>query len=48
MFKIPEIHQHKILFWGIIGGLMMQSGLIFAGVALLKKFHWMIYVFGAY
>lgn len=46
-FKIPSIHQHKILFWGIIGALIMRAFFIFAGVALLEKFHWMIYFFGA-
>ena len=46
-FKIPAIHQHKILFWGIIGALIMRAAFIFAGVALLEKFHWTIYVFGA-
>ncbi|MBS1551128.1 MAG: TerC family protein [Bacteroidetes bacterium] len=46
-FKTPSIHQHKILFWGIIGALIMRAVFIFAGVALLEKFHWTIYVFGA-
>lgn len=46
-FKIPSIHQHKILFWGIIGALIMRAAFIFAGVAMLEKFHWTIYVFGA-
>ena len=46
-FKIPSIHQHKILFWGIIGALIMRAAFIFAGVALLEKFHRTIYVFGA-
>lgn len=46
-FKIPAIHQHKILFWGIIGALIMRAAFIFAGVALLERFHWTIYVFGA-
>ncbi|MFE3869591.1 TerC family protein [Flavobacterium sp. LS2P90] len=46
-FKTPAIHQHKILFWGIIGALIMRAAFIFAGVALLEKFHWTIYVFGA-
>lgn len=46
-FKIPAIHQHKILFWGIIGALIMRAAFIFAGVAILEKFHWTIYVFGA-
>jgi tellurite resistance protein TerC len=46
-FKTPAIHQHKILFWGIIGALIMRTIFIFAGVALLEKFHWTIYIFGA-
>lgn len=45
-FRIPDLHQHKILFWGIIGALIMRAAFIFAGMALLEKFHWMIYVFG--
>ncbi len=45
-FKTPAIHQHKILVWGIIGALILRALFIFAGVALLEKFHWMIYVFG--
>lgn len=46
-FKTPAIHQHKILFWGIIGALIMRAIFIFAGVAILEKFHWTIYIFGA-
>lgn len=46
-FKTPAIHQHKILFWGIIGALVMRAVFIFAGVALLERFHWTIYIFGA-
>lgn len=46
-FKTPAIHQHKILFWGIIGALIMRAAFIFAGVAILEKFHWTIYIFGA-
>lgn len=45
-FKTPSIHQHKILFWGIIGALIMRAAFIFAGVALIEKFHWTIYIFG--
>ena len=45
-FQIPSIYQHKVLFWGIIGALIMRVIFIFAGVALLEKFHWTIYVFG--
>ncbi len=46
-FRIPAIYQHKVLFWGIIGALIMRVIFIFAGVALLEKFHWSIYFFGA-
>jgi tellurite resistance protein TerC len=46
-FQIPAQYQHRVLFWGILGALVMRAILIFAGVALLAKFHWLIYVFGA-
>lgn len=46
-FKTPAIYQHKILFWGIIGALLMRALFIFAGITMLEKFHWTIYVFGA-
>ncbi len=46
-FHIPAKYQHRVLFWGILGALVMRAILIFAGVALLTKFHWLIYVFGA-
>ena len=46
-FQIPSKYQHKVLFWGIIGALIMRVIFIFAGVALLEKFHFTIYVFGA-
>ena len=45
-FGIPDKHQHKVLFWGIIGALFMRAAFIFAGIALMEKFHAMIYVFG--
>jgi tellurite resistance protein TerC len=47
-FQIPAKYQHKVLFWGIIGALIMRIIFIFAGVALLDKFHWLIYIFGAF
>jgi tellurite resistance protein TerC len=47
-FKIPRIYQHKVLFWGILGALAMRAVFIFAGVALIQKFHWVIYIFGAF
>jgi len=45
-FQIPSKYQHKVLFWGIIGALVMRAIFIFAGVALLEKFHFTIYIFG--
>ncbi len=46
-FQVPSLYQHKILFWGIIGALIMRAIFIFAGVELIEKFHWTIYIFGA-
>ena len=46
-FQVPQQYQHKVLFWGILGALIMRVIFIFAGVALITKFHWIIYVFGA-
>jgi tellurite resistance protein TerC len=46
-FQIPTKYQHKVLFWGILGALIMRVIFIFAGVALIEKFHFTIYVFGA-
>ncbi len=45
-FQISRLHQPKILKWGIIGALVMRAVFIFAGIELLEKFHWMLYVFG--
>lgn len=45
-FQVPSKYQHKVLFWGIIGALIMRVIFIFAGVALLEKFHFTIYIFG--
>lgn len=47
-FSIPPKYQHRVLFWGIIGALVMRAIFIGAGVALISKFHWIIYVFGAF
>lgn len=46
-FNVPAKYQHKILFWGIIGALLMRAGMIFAGTALISNFHWTLYIFGA-
>jgi tellurite resistance protein TerC len=45
---IPAIHQHRVLFWGIVSALLLRAGMIFGGTALLARFHWLIYVFGAF
>jgi tellurite resistance protein TerC len=47
-FKVPTQFQHKVLFWGIMGALVMRFTFIWAGVALINRFHWIIYVFGAF
>lgn len=44
-FRVPPIYQHRVLFWGILGALVMRAILIFAGIALLETFHWVIYIF---
>jgi tellurite resistance protein TerC len=46
-FQIPSKYQHKVLFWGILGALIMRVIFIFAGIALIEKFHFTIYIFGA-
>jgi tellurite resistance protein TerC len=47
-FKVPLKYTHRVLFWGILGALVMRAIFIFSGVALITKFHWIIYVFGAF
>ena len=47
-FAVPAAYQHRVLFWGILGALVMRGTLIAIGAALLKEFHWVIYVFGAF
>ena len=47
-FGVPARHQHRVLFWGILGALVMRAAMIFAGAALIREFHWVIYVFGAF
>jgi len=46
-FKVSPAHQHKVLFWGILGALVMRGAFILAGVGLIRRFHWIIYCFGA-
>jgi len=47
-FHVPAEHQHRVLFWGILGALIMRGIMIGAGVALINTFHWILYVFGAF
>ncbi|HVG07404.1 MAG TPA: TerC family protein [Thermoanaerobaculia bacterium] len=47
-FAVPRIQQHRVLFWGILGALVMRAIFIVAGAALLARFHWIIYIFGAF
>lgn len=47
-FAVPASLQHKVLFWGILGALVMRAIFIFLGAALLQHFHWVMYVFGAF
>lgn len=47
-FKVPAEYQHKVLFWGIFGALVMRLIFIFVGVALLEQFDWIIYIFGGF
>ena len=47
-FAVPRECEHKVLFWGVFGALVMRAAMIFAGVALIARFHWLIYVFGAF
>jgi tellurite resistance protein TerC len=46
-FCVPRIYQHRVLFWGILGALVMRGVMILAGTKLIEHFHWIIYVFGA-
>lgn len=45
-FSVPDKYQHRVLFWGILGALVMRGIMIYAGAALIDRFDWMIYVFG--
>ncbi len=47
-FKVPAKYQHKVLFWGILGALIMRGTLIALGVAMIQRFHWILYVFGLF
>lgn len=47
-FRVPAQYQHRVLFWGILGALVMRAVLILIGAALIKNFHWVVYLFGAF
>ena len=47
-FAVPEEHQHRVLFWGIVGALTLRGIFIGAGVGLIHRFHWVLYAFGAF
>lgn len=47
-FKTPPKYQHKVLFWGILGAIVMRAGLIFFGISLVNQFHWIFYIFGIF
>ena len=47
-FNLPEPQQYRVLFWGVVGAIVMRAAFIFAGVGLIRRFHWIIYVFGLF
>ena len=47
-FRVPEAHQHRVLFWGVLGALLLRGIMIGGGTLLLAQGHWVIYVFGAF
>ena len=47
-FSVPEKYQHRVLFWGIIGALVLRGVMIVAGSALVTRFAWTLYIFGAF
>ena len=47
-FRVPSRYQHRVLFWGILGALIMRGAMIAAGAYLIEQFHWIIYVFGGF
>jgi len=47
-FKVPSKYQHRVLFWGVLGALVLRVLMIVAGTELIERFHWIIYIFGAF
>ena len=48
LFRVPPALQHRVLFWGILGALLMRGAMIAAGAYLIEQFHWILYLFGAF
>jgi tellurite resistance protein TerC len=48
LFGVPALYQHRVLFWGVLGAIVLRGAFIAAGAALLHQFHWVIYVFGVF
>jgi len=47
-FRLPEPNYHRVLFWGIVGAVILRAAMILGGVALVARFHWVLYAFGAF
>ena len=47
-FRVPADHQHKVLFWGVVGALIMRAIFVVIGIGLIGRFHWILYIFGAF
>jgi len=47
-FGVPAIYQHRVIFWGVLGAMIMRAVFIISGAVLLERFHWLIYVFGGF
>jgi tellurite resistance protein TerC len=47
-FAVPSIYQHRVLFWGILGALLMRGAMIALGATLIARFHWILYLFGVF
>src|SRR5437016_3415867 len=47
-FRVPRMYQHRVLFWGILGALVMRGTMIGVGATLVARYHWVLYVFGAF
>jgi tellurite resistance protein TerC len=48
LFRVPPEYQHRVLFWGVLGALVMRGAMIAAGAYLIEQFHWVLYLFGAF